>query len=317
MRHAGPVALDALESVLRALPRPRPLTLAAVRRLVPPRPAVSHKGDYGHVLVVAGSRGMAGAAGLSGLGALRSGAGLVTLAVPRSIQSTVAAVAPEALTAALPGSAGRLDARAALAVKRLVARGRFTAFAVGPGLSTAPSVRRALPRVLGAAARLPLVIDADALNCLALLGRARAARLLKTRVRPVVITPHPGELARLLGVTRAKVQADRVGHAMKAARMFGAVCLLKGHRTVISDGRAVFVNPTGNPGMAKGGMGDVLTGLIGGLLAQGMGESDAACLGAYLHGLAGNLAARRAGRAALLARDLAAALPLASRRLSR
>lgn len=273
--------------------------LAQARKLLPSRPKDSHKGDYGHVVVVAGSRDMAGAAILAGMGALRSGAGLVTLAVPEAIRRTVAAALPEALTTAAPPEPSQYDA-----------------LALGPGMTTRPAVRRAVSALLRACAAAPAVVDADALNCLALAPHPERA------LRGRVITPHPGELARLLKRTAKAVQADRVGAAGAAARRFGCVCLLKGYRTVVAGPRPgprtpgpVSINPTGNPGMAKGGMGDVLTGLIGGFLAQGLAPFDAARLGAFVHGLAGDLAARRTGPAALLAREVAAALPEALKRL--
>lgn len=294
---------------------PRTFTLAQARRLLPARPQTSHKGDFGHVLIVAGSRGMGGAAALTALGALRSGAGLVTVAVPASQQRLVAEIAPEALTLALPESAGRIGPAAVPALRGVLLQRPITAVAIGPGIATAPAVAAALTLLIPACASLPLVLDADALNCLAAMQGRYAESLLKGRSVPAVLTPHPGEAARLLATASAKIQADRAAAAARLAARFRSVCLLKGHRTVVTDGKTASLNPTGNPGMAKGGMGDVLTGLIGGFLAQGLAPLDAARLGAFAHGLAGDLAAGETGQAALLARDLAAALPAALKRI--
>lgn len=297
--------------------KPKTFTLSQARKLLPARLPEAHKGDYGHALIVAGSRGMGGAAGLAGLGALRSGAGLVTVAVPGSQQRLVASVIPEAMTLGLPESEGRwIGPASAAAVRDLLKARRFTAVALGPGLGTAPAVVEAVAEIVRACAALPLAIDADGLNCLSSMPETAAEALFRGRAVPAVLTPHPGELARLVKKTTNAIQADRAASAARAARRFGAVCLLKGHRTVVTDGAAVSENSTGNPGMAKGGMGDILTGLIGGFLAQRLAPFDAARLGAFVHGLAGDLAAKQTGEAALLPRDLAAALPKALKKLS-
>jgi len=285
------------------------ITADMVRGWLPVRPAWVHKGDCGRVLVVAGSRGMAGAACLAALGAARAGAGLTTLAVPAGIQDVVAGKLMEIITAGLPQTAEGSLSREARREIMLRLEGA-DALALGPGLSrhleTVALVRELLPNL-----RLPCVLDADGLNSLAgdtaLLGRVRA---------PLVLTPHPGEMARLLGRTTAEIQSARVKTAEEAAAAWGKVVLLKGASTVIAspDGNT-YINSTGNPGMATGGSGDVLTGVIAALLAAGVDAARAAAAGAYLHGLAGDLAAREKGVYGLLAGDILARLPEALARV--
>ncbi|OGX40908.1 MAG: NAD(P)H-hydrate dehydratase [Omnitrophica WOR_2 bacterium RIFCSPHIGHO2_02_FULL_68_15] len=273
------------------------------------RRADSYKGDYGRVLVVGGSVGLTGAPVLCALGALRGGAGLVTVAVPESIYFVVATHLVEAMPTPLPEAVGGCLSSASLA-PILALAARADVVALGPGLSSAPAtqscVRRLLPRL-----RRPLVLDADGLNAVA--GRPELVRCLPA---PAILTPHPGELARLLGRPVAAIQRDRLVAAKAASKAWRAVVVLKGHRTVIADpsGKAL-INRTGNPGMATGGMGDVLAGLIAALVGQGITPFDAAILGARLHGLAGDLAAREVGPVGLLASDVAARLPAAIQRL--
>lgn len=285
------------------------LEAADVGPLLPPRPVAAHKGRYGHLLVVAGSLGKTGAAVLACLGALRAGTGLVTCAVPASQRPVVAAGVAEAMTEPLPETAaGSLSAKG---VERLLALlHRVDAAAIGPGVGLDPETQAAVRDVIRQGER-PLVVDADALTALA--GHLAVAR---EAAGPRLLTPHPGEAARLLGVTIAEVQVDRVGAARRLAEATGATVALKGARTVVAgpDGEVV-VNPTGNPGMASGGTGDVLTGIAGGLLAQGLGPVAALRAAVYLHGLAGDLAAEAGGTAGLLAGDVARALPAAIRRV--
>ncbi|MDI6711082.1 MAG: NAD(P)H-hydrate dehydratase [Bacillota bacterium] len=283
------------------------LTADLVREWLPPRSPQAHKGDFGRVLLVAGSRGMAGAARLAAAGALRAGAGLVTLAVPAGLQPVVAAGLTEAMTLGLPETVeGSLSLAAydALAPSTALA----TVLALGPGLSTHPETVEVVRRLVQETS-LPCVVDADGLNALAL--GALELRSRKGRA-PLILTPHPGEMARLVGRPAGEVQADRTGTATRGAAEWNAVVVLKGARTVIAgpDG-TTYLNPTGNPGMASGGMGDVLTGIIAGLLAQGLDPLRAAAAGVYLHGRAGDLAvAARGGEPrGLLAGDLLAALP--------
>jgi NAD(P)H-hydrate epimerase len=282
---------------------------ADVRAALPPRPVDAHKGSYGHLLVVAGSVGRTGAAALACLGALRSGTGLVTCATPASQQPVVAALLAEPMTEPLPETAARTFSMKA--VERIAALlSRMDAVALGPGVGLDAETQAAV-HVLVRSIERPMVVDADALTALA--GHAEACR---DAPAPRLLTPHPGEAARLLGCGIADVQADRVGSARRLAAETGAVVALKGARTVVArpDG-AVTLNPTGNPGMATGGTGDVLTGIAGGLLAQGVAPASALSAAVYLHGLAGDLAAETRGEAGLVAGDVAAALPAAIRRI--
>jgi len=274
-----------------------------VAELVPRRPAETHKGDCGHVLVIAGSRGKSGAAVLCSRGAARAGAGLVTVAVPESQQPIVAAGLLEAMSEGLPDAGGALDYDEER-LRHLV-RGR-AAIACGPGLGTGAGARDTVAWLLTNVAGA-LVLDADALNCL--------AEMLRQGERPrpagdLVITPHPGEMARLAGVSTAAVQADRVGVARELAAAHACVVVLKGARTVVAapDGR-LGINPTGNPGMASGGMGDVLTGVVAAFLAQGLPPFEAACLAVHAHGFAADLVAAEQGTIGLLAGDVAEAIP--------
>ena len=275
----------------------RVITPEALRPLLPTRLRDAHKGAFGHVLIVAGSRGKTGAAHLAACGALRSGAGLVTVATPASCQQTVASMGAEYMTEGLPETpAGTLAAGALEAVLAFPA----TVVAAGPGLGAGDGVRHFL-RGLVERVRAPLVLDADALNAFAGDVGGLAAR----EGRTIVVTPHPGEMARLLGVSTAAVQANRLDTARRLAVSNRLLVVLKGHGTVIAtpDGRAA-INPTGNPGMATGGTGDVLTGMIAGWMAQGVNADTACRLAVYLHGAAGDLAALDEGQVSMTAGDL-------------
>jgi len=280
-----------------------------VRRLLPPRPSDSNKGDFGRLAIVAGSTGKSGAAVLAARGAIRGGAGLVTVFCPGSVQPVAAAVLPEAMSHALPDRGGALSGEAAGELVRALNAGPFDAAVVGPGLSTAPGVVESLKSLL--ATRLPLVLDADALN-----GFPKNAAAFRRRA-PTVLTPHPGEAGRLLGSSAAAVQKDRLGAARALAKASRAVVLLKGDGTLVADpsGRVV-VNPTGSPLLATGGTGDVLAGLLGALLAQGLDAFEAAYAAAWLHGRAAEILAETLGDAGLLARELADAIPRARAGLS-
>jgi ADP-dependent NAD(P)H-hydrate dehydratase / NAD(P)H-hydrate epimerase len=282
-------------------PRIELLTRAQMRPLVQPRPLDSHKGDYGHVLVIAGAQGRSGAAHLTAMGALRSGAGLVTIATPAWCQAVLAAMAPEYMTEAL-GAAE--DGGIPLTdLERLLDRAHDV-IAVGPGLGTAPSTVRFV-HALVERAGVPLVLDADALNAFA----AEPDRLAGSEGRNVIITPHPGEFARLAGVTTADVQAHRLDLARSFATSHRVYVVLKGHRTIIATpDERVFINPTGNAGMASGGMGDVLTGIVAGWLGHLLDAEVACKLGVFLHGAAGDLAEAAEGEVALTASDVLAHL---------
>jgi NAD(P)H-hydrate epimerase len=276
--------------------------------LLEPRDLDGHKGTYGHALIFGGSEGKSGAALLATRAAIRAGAGLVTTAVPRDLLPVLEASSLESMTVALPvEESGGLSA-AALDTLLEAASGK-QAVAVGPGLGAAPAtgevVRRAVAEI-----ESPVVLDADGLNAFS--GRIDD---LAERSAPTILTPHPMELARLLGVSKERVQADRAGAARQAAERSGAVVALKGHRTLVADIDGIGINTTGNPGMATGGAGDVLTGLIAGLLAQGRSPVEAAELGVFSHGLAGDLALELSGEISLAAGDLLAQIPEALRLL--
>ncbi len=280
--------------------------ISSVPRL-PPRQADAHKGTFGKVLVIAGSLGLSGAAVLSGSGALRGGAGLVQVATPEPVALVVAAGNPCFMTTPLPADAqGRLT-RLALPLL-LEQAAAASAVVVGPGLGQSDDVA-AVVRALVAEVAVPLLIDADALNVL-----GPQPEVLRQRQRPTVLTPHPGEFGRLLGSDTRGVQANRQALAVEFARSFGVVLVLKGAGTIVSDGRQVFVNSTGNPGMATGGAGDVLSGVVGALLAQGLEAFPAAVLGVHIHGLAGDIARDERGETGLIATDLIDHLGAAFRR---
>ena len=266
------------------------------RGLLAPRPSEGHKGTFGHVLVVAGSRGKTGAAAMSGLAALRAGAGLVTVASAQSAIDTIAGFTPELMTEPLPEThegviAGDANVESVAENKTVVA--------MGPGLGRGPEIKALVERLAGSLEQ-PMVLDADAL-----------AGEISGGARIRVLTPHPGEMARLTGKATADVQKDRVGTARGFAMQRKVTLVLKGHRTVIAfpDGR-VWINPTGSPAMGTGGSGDILTGLIAGFLAQFPKVPDVAVAAAvYLHGLAGEIGARALGEKCLIATDILEYLP--------
>ena len=275
----------------------------------PPRPRDAHKGSYGHLLVVAGSLGKTGAAALAATAALRAGVGLVTVATPASQQPVVAGLVMEAMTEPLPETGARTLALKAREVVTELAAVR-DAVALGPGIGLDEETGAAT-RALTAEVTKPMAIDADGLSALA--GHLDA---LRSAPAPRCLTPHPGEMARLLGGSVADVQRDRLETVRQFATRHRVHVVLKGAWSAIGDpeGR-VFVNPTGNPGMASGGTGDVLTGILGAFLARGMAPGAALQSAVYLHGLAGDIAAERVGEEALIAGDVIAALPEAFKRL--
>jgi NAD(P)H-hydrate epimerase len=277
--------------------------------LLPPRNAEAHKGDFGTALIIGGSRGMSGAAALAGMAALRGGAGLVRVAVPERCLDTVAGYEPCYTTIPLPcDDAGRI-ALAALPILREEAA-EADALAIGPGLGRSAELDE-LVITFYRELNKPMVVDADALNAIS----TKPDVLFTPRTGPRILTPHPGEFARLVG---KKLEGDaRERAAAELVAQSGAVILLKGHRTLITDGFRRAVNATGNPGMATGGSGDVLTGLIVALLCQGHLSFEAARLAAHLHGLAGDLAAKELGEISLIARDLIEFLPKAFQNIQR
>jgi NAD(P)H-hydrate epimerase len=289
------------EPASRPDPERAPAPVRALPRLAQ-RPRRSHKGSFGKVLLVAGSPGMSGAAVLAARGALRGGAGLVTVAVPDSLAGAMTVAVPEATHILLPELSDP-DYPAPLETRLpRDLEARFDVLAIGPGLGISPASRllvaKALERFTG-----PQVVDADALNLV-------AAGLALAPCAQRVWTPHPGEFERLTRET-PHTDAERVAACERFARARGGVVLLKGRRSVTHDASRYAINLTGNPGMATGGAGDVLTGLIAALLGQGFDAFDAAQLGAHLHGLAGDLAARRLGETSLTASDLVDFLPSA------
>jgi NAD(P)H-hydrate epimerase len=285
------------------------ITARDIAPLLAPRPVDSNKGKYGHVLLIGGSVGKAGAAAMAGMSVLRSGAGLSTVATPKSILATVAGFHPELMTEPLPETAaGAISENALTRLSELI-KGK-TVLAIGPGLSRNAEAA-ATARTLVEKCQIPMVVDADGLN--AFEGHVED---LSGKNRSLVITPHPGEMARLAGCTTADVQADRLGVARKFAREQALIVVLKGYRTltVRPDGEG-WVSTTGNPGMSTGGTGDILTGTVAGLMAQHPGNVFLAVLGAvHLHGLAGDVMRESVGEHSLVATDLLRGLPEAFRR---
>jgi ADP-dependent NAD(P)H-hydrate dehydratase / NAD(P)H-hydrate epimerase len=292
-------------AVVEVAPQTELLELETVRWLVPRRQADTHKGSYGHLLVVAGARGKTGAAILSCRAAMRAGAGLVTLAAPRALNNIFTSSLVEVMTEPLgDDTSEQLEMLTDVEWRRLLERKNVVLFGPGIGVSEAThhSIRWLLRNL-----ELPWVIDADGLNNLALeLDRLRQART------PPILTPHPGEMARLIGKNTAAVNADRIEVARGFALAHRCHLILKGARTVIAtaDGK-VFINPTGNPGMASGGMGDVLAGIIAALLGQGLSGVDAMKLGVYVHGYVGDRVAESKGPIGILASDIVEGLPKA------
>jgi NAD(P)H-hydrate epimerase len=291
------------EAVAQVAPKTELLDRESIRWLVPRREPDTHKGTYGHLLVVAGSRGKTGAAVLACRAAMRTGAGLVTLAAPRSLNNIFATSLVEVMTDPLCDNvAEQMEPLSDEDWRRLLERKDALLF--GPGIGVHEAARNSL-RWLLRNLEIPWVIDADGLNNLALeIDRLRHAKT------PPMLTPHPGEMARLIGKNTAAVNADRVEIARSFALENRCHLVLKGARTVIATAAGkVFINPTGNPGMASGGMGDVLAGMLGALLGQGLSPEDAMKLGVYLHGFVGDRVAGKNGEIGLIASDIIRALP--------
>lgn len=299
------------------------LTKAELREGLIERRADDHKGVYGHALIVGGSRGMSGAAILAARAALRSGTGLVTVAVPTGVAALVAAAVPSAMTLPLPeNTSGAFRPDGVERLKAYAKDRRVTAVAIGPGITThADAARFVLHALSGLAA--PAVVDADALNILAAQEPEGVAQMLKARKHPCAFTPHPTEMARILKSPKSEGEGDRVRSVERLAREWGGVALLKGHKTLISSGMRTVLNATGGPGLAKGGSGDVLTGLMAGLWAQALasGRADGdlafkcAALAAWLHGTAGDFAERELSAWAMTSSDLVEFLPKAFKAL--
>ena len=279
------------------------LTPDLIRAVFSPRPSDAHKGHTGHLLVIAGSTGKTGAAVMTATSAMRSGAGLVTLGIPASLNPILEAQVIETMTEPLPETVnGILDDTSVNRIMDLLSDKKC--LAIGPGIGTAPETQKLFKNLLQENTK-PVVIDADGLNIL-----AGHIEILKDLDTPVVLTPHPGEMARLISTTSANVQKDRIKCARDFAEKFNVHVVLKGARTIVAhpDGR-VFINPTGNPGMASGGMGDVLTGVIAGFIAQGHQPELAAHAGVYLHGATADSLAKNKGPFGYLATDVMNTLP--------
>jgi NAD(P)H-hydrate epimerase len=269
----------------------------AVKSILPDRKVDSHKGDFGKLLLLCGSRGYTGAAWLAAMGALRSGAGLVYLGVPESIYAIEAVKLNEAIVFPLPDEGGRLSASALPEIRALLTK--MDAVLIGCGLGQSEGTLAVLEAVLREFSG-PVVVDADGINLL-----AQHMDILRERHAPTILTPHAGEFARLGGDT----VGDRITVTERFAREYGCILLLKGHETVISDGTETYVNQTGNPGMAVGGSGDLLSGIIVSLLGQGIEPLTAAACGAWLHGKAGDLCAAEIGQYGMLPTDMVEVLP--------
>ena len=268
-----------------------------VLAILPDRDENAHKGDFGKILLLCGSRGYTGAAALAAVGALRSGAGLVYLGVPESIYAIEAVKLTEAIVLPLPDEGGKLGAAALPEILALLPK--MDAVLIGCGLGQSEGTRAVVRRVLECFEG-PVVVDADGINVL-----AGHMDILRERHAPTILTPHAGEFARIGG----DPAGDRVTETVNFARKYGCILLLKGHNTVISDGTETYVNQTGNPGMAIGGSGDVLSGIIVSLLGQGIEPLTAAACGAWLHGAAGDICAQEIGQYGMLPTDMVEVLP--------
>lgn len=277
--------------------RMKELDHASVLAKLPDRDPRGHKGDYGRLLLLCGSRGYTGAAALAAVGALRCGAGLVFLGVPESIYAIEAVKLTEPVVFPLLDREGMFAAEAAEQIKERL--GRMDAVLIGPGLGQSEGTLAVLRCVLNSFSG-PVIVDADGINLL-----VQHKDILRGRTGITILTPHEGEAARLLG----RAVTDRKTDALLLARELGAILVLKGHQTLITDGEVVFCNPTGNPGMAVGGSGDVLAGMIAGLLGQKLSALDAAACAVWLHGAAGDLCAREMGQYAMLPTDYLEVLP--------
>jgi NAD(P)H-hydrate epimerase len=324
---SGPTVIAPIGSAdeaIRSLLNLNLITAKDVAPLIAPRPRDSNKGMYGHVLVGGGSLGKAGAAAMAGFSALRAGAGLVTVATPKSVLPTVAGFHPELMTEPLEETADGTIALNAVSTFAILAKNK-TVLAIGPGISRNEETAEFVQAIVHGAS-MPVVLDADGLNAFEgkakdLNGKDRKGGAKDAKGATLVLTPHPGEMSRLTSLSTAAIQRDRINVARNFAQEHGVILVLKGDRTIVAnpDGEA-WVNPTGNPGMATGGTGDILTGMVAGLLAQHAERTfDAVLAAVYLHGLAGDIACYalgpiRSGEQCLVATDLIKAMPGAFRR---
>ena len=306
------VAIGIPESVLAETPGYDFIDATTAREMIRPRHRTGHKGSFGHVLIIAGSRGKTGAAAMAANSAIRSGSGLVTLGVPATLHDILEVKTTEAMTVPLDDSGRGYLGHPALPEVRFLLTGR-DAVALGPGLSWNPDTITFVHHLV-AEIQVPLVIDADALNAV-----SEQPELLRSAAsRQIILTPHPGEMARLCRASVAEIERDRIGTARDFAARFGVYLILKGARTVCAapDGR-IAINGSGNPGMASGGMGDVLTGIVVSLLGQGYAPFDACRFGVYLHGAAADLVAAEKGEIGISATDVQEKLPFTYKWLMR
>ena len=274
-----------------------PIDAEFIKKMLPPRNANTHKGDYGKILLLCGSRGYTGAAALSAMGALRTGAGLVYLAVPESIYAIEATKLLEPVVIPLPDKDGMFAQAACDKVNSMISN--MDGILIGPGIGQSNGPLSLLESVLNNA-KCPVVVDADGINIL-----SRHKDILRERTSPTILTPHDGEFVRIFG----HIAEDRCQCAADLATELGCIVLLKGHRTIITDGDICYINQTGNPGMAKGGSGDVLAGMIVSLIGQGIAPLEAAASAAWLHGRAGDLCADSLGQYGMLPQDMVNVLP--------
>ena len=286
------------------------ITFKKCKSVIHERPADTHKGNYGHTLIIAGSAGKTGAAALSAHSAVRSGSGLVTVGVPRSIINSIDEKVVEAMSEGFEDSGKGLLSEDSLkhAITSLKSK---TSLAIGPGIPVNKSTEKFLLSLL-TELKVPVVADADAINII-----AKNKAILKRIEVPVILTPHPGEMARLTGKTSKEIQSSRIEIARKFAVNHDCYLILKGARSVIATPKSrVYINPTGNPGMSSGGMGDILTGVISGLISQKYSPEDACLLGTFIHGLSGDIVAEKIGRSGITATDIANTIPEALKQIN-
>jgi len=274
-----------------------------VKKLIPQRKRYSHKGTYGHLLIIAGSRGKTGACLLAARAALRSGAGLVTVGVPESLLQVFESRVTDEMCLGLPDRGDGTLRKDAVDIILEFVKKRGRAIAIGPGIGVTEDTKGIIKELIERI-EVPMVIDADGINCL-----QGMAEILKNKKADIVLTPHPGEMARLTGLQIEEIERRRIDLPQEFSLNYGLTIVLKGVPTVIGHNGYTYINPTGNPGMAKAGSGDVLTGIIGGLMAQGLTSLDSAILGVYLHGLAGDIGASHKGEHSLLASDIIEYIP--------
>ncbi|OGS39399.1 MAG: NAD(P)H-hydrate dehydratase [Elusimicrobia bacterium RIFOXYD2_FULL_34_30] len=280
------------------------LTADYIKSIFPKRSIDSHKGDYGHTLIIAGSKQFTGAAVLCSMGCLRAGSGLTSLAISESLYIPITKrLLPEIITITLPDKNYSISEKATKILLDYIIERKISSIAFGCGISREPHTKIFTERFL-IKNKIPIVIDADGLNNI-----QKNVKILKNMKAKKIITPHPAELSRLTKISITDIQKNREKIALKFAKDYKLICVLKGYETVISDGEKIYLNTTGNPGMAVAGSGDVLTGMIAGLIGQTENLLDAACLGVYLHGLAGDLAAKEKTEISMLPTDLIEKIP--------